>query len=209
MKDRFQMSWATLISKARPEGLWASAYHIKVAVRDGNTFWLSSGNWQSSNQPDVHPFEPSGKVPPGFQRKYNRDYHAIIVNDRLASIYDRQGAPEKAVKVYEQALQQNQKNAQLLIDLALLYANRLHNPAKAMALAKDAYKLAPDDPDISYALGRLALAGGDCKWALSLLQQAAQVVTSCLHVEALSASESARVLVTRRDLGNRIAPTPP
>ena len=57
MGDRFKMSWATLISKAHPDGLWASAYHIKVAVRDGDTFWLSSGNWQSSNQPDVHPFD--------------------------------------------------------------------------------------------------------------------------------------------------------
>ncbi|MGB7976924.1 MAG: phospholipase D-like domain-containing protein [Roseiarcus sp.] len=89
MHDRFEMAWATLLTKAHPDGLWASAYHIKVAVRDGSAMWLSSGNWQSSNQPDVHPFEPGGKVPSGFQRKYNRDYHAIIVNDRLASIYEQ------------------------------------------------------------------------------------------------------------------------
>ena len=30
------MTWATLVSKANPDGLFASAYHIKVAVRDGN-----------------------------------------------------------------------------------------------------------------------------------------------------------------------------
>lgn len=89
MKDRFQMAWATLVSKAHPDGLWASAYHIKVAVRDGSAVWLSSGNWQSSNQPNVHPFEKGGdKLPAGFQRKYNRDYHAIIENDKLASIYE-------------------------------------------------------------------------------------------------------------------------
>ena len=89
MGDRFQMSWATLVSKAHPEGQWASAYHIKVAVRDGSTFWLSSGNWQSSNQPDVHPFtKPPGPLPPSFQRKYNRDYHAIIENKTLASAYE-------------------------------------------------------------------------------------------------------------------------
>ena len=44
------------VSKTNPNGLLASAYHIKVAVRDGAAIWLSSGNWQSSNQPDVHPF---------------------------------------------------------------------------------------------------------------------------------------------------------
>src|SRR5262249_16573151 len=89
LKNRFEMSWATLNSKAHPDGLWASAYHIKVAVRDGQTFWLSSGNWQSSNQPKVRPFaDQPDDLPPGFQRKYNRDYHAIIENRTLASVYE-------------------------------------------------------------------------------------------------------------------------
>jgi hypothetical protein len=88
LRDRFEMAWATLLTRAHPDGLWASAYHIKVAVRDGSAMWLSSGNWQSSNQPDVHPFKAGAKLPTGFQRKYNRDYHAIISNDRLASIYE-------------------------------------------------------------------------------------------------------------------------
>ena len=89
MKQRFEQTWATLISKKNPEGLFASAYHIKVAVRDSSAVWLSSGNWQSSNQPDVHPFvENPDELPAGFQSKYNRDYHAIIKNDKLASIYE-------------------------------------------------------------------------------------------------------------------------
>jgi hypothetical protein len=89
MKKRFEQTWATLVSKANPDGLFASAYHIKVAVRDGSAFWLSSGNWQSSNQPDVHPFvDHAEKLPAQFQKKYNRDYHAIISNEKLASIYE-------------------------------------------------------------------------------------------------------------------------
>lgn len=88
LENRFEFAWATLVSKAHPDGLWASAYHIKVAVRDGNAVWLSSGNWQSSNQPNVHPFD-GGDLPAGFQRKYNRDYHAIVKNDRLASIFEQ------------------------------------------------------------------------------------------------------------------------
>jgi hypothetical protein len=47
------------------------------------------------------------------------------------------------------------------------------------------------------------------RYQTALLQQAAQVVTSCLHVAALSASESARVLVTRYDLVRRASPPPP
>ena len=89
LEGRFDMAWATLKSNAHPDGLWASAYHIKVAVRDSRAVWLSSGNWQSSNQPDVHPFaDKPDKLPAGFQKKYNRDYHAIILNDTLASIYE-------------------------------------------------------------------------------------------------------------------------
>jgi phosphatidylserine/phosphatidylglycerophosphate/cardiolipin synthase-like enzyme len=89
MKGRVQFSWATLFSQKHPEGLWASAYHIKVAVRDGKSFWLSSGNWQSSNQPNVHPFgDKPDKLPAGFQHKYNRDYHAVIENDKLAAAYE-------------------------------------------------------------------------------------------------------------------------
>lgn len=87
--DRFQMAWATLVSKARPEGLFASAYHIKVAVRDGRAVWLSSGNWQSSNQPNIKPLGSNpDRVPTGFHRKFNRDYHAIIENAALADIYE-------------------------------------------------------------------------------------------------------------------------
>src|SRR5262249_19693015 len=82
-------SWATLNTKAHPDGLWASAYHIKVAVRDSDSFWLSSGNWQSSNQPPYRPFASSpDKLPPGFQRNYNREYHAIIENSKLAQAYE-------------------------------------------------------------------------------------------------------------------------
>jgi hypothetical protein len=47
------------------------------------------------------------------------------------------------------------------------------------------------------------------RYQTALLQQAAQGVTSCLHVEALSASEAARVLVARGDLGGRAGTPPP
>lgn len=89
LKTRFKFSWATLNTKAQPDGLWASAYHIKVVVRDGIAFWLSSGNLQSSNLPPFRKFAtPPDKLPPGFQSKYNREYHAIIENPKLAAAYE-------------------------------------------------------------------------------------------------------------------------
>jgi hypothetical protein len=48
---KFEHVWASVgAGKLIP-----SAYHIKVASRDGEEFWLSSGNWKSSNQPDIDP----------------------------------------------------------------------------------------------------------------------------------------------------------
>ena len=66
--------------------------------------------------------------------------------------------------------------------------------------------------DIALAAWRRSVADASPlaqRYQTALLQQAAQVVTSCLHVEALSTSESARVLVTRTDLAGRASASPP
>lgn len=60
----------------------ASAYHIKVAVRDESALWLSSGNWQSSNQPNIDFLDVNGdrKLIP----QYNREWHVVVDNETLA-----------------------------------------------------------------------------------------------------------------------------
>jgi hypothetical protein len=47
------------------------------------------------------------------------------------------------------------------------------------------------------------------RYQIALLQQAGQVLTSCLHVESLAASESARFQITRQDVAGRPNPPPP
>src|SRR6185295_19964088 len=83
MKTRFEQTWATLVSKKNPDGLFASAYHIKVAVRDGNAFWLSSGNWQSSNQPNFAADAPSR----GSLGNADRDWHVVVMDEGLAQLF--------------------------------------------------------------------------------------------------------------------------
>ena len=64
-----------------------SAYHIKVACRDGEEFWLSSGNWKDSNQADIDPAgENSTAITP--LRRHNREWHAIIKNHKLAQCFE-------------------------------------------------------------------------------------------------------------------------
>ena len=81
---------------AKFDHVWAStgagkivpkAYHIKVACRDGEEFWLSSGNWKDSGQPDIDPAgEDSTFITP--LRKHNREWHAIIKNTKLAECFE-------------------------------------------------------------------------------------------------------------------------
>ena len=84
---RFDFLWAAVTSRDKvQQGIFPNAYHIKVAVRDSKTFWLSSGNWQSSNQPDVKTL----KLPiADLQKTYNREWHVVIEHSGLASLYEK------------------------------------------------------------------------------------------------------------------------
>jgi hypothetical protein len=50
---RFKKRFDRIFVPQGSAGLVANAYHIKVTVADGNTIWLSSGNWKSSSQPVI------------------------------------------------------------------------------------------------------------------------------------------------------------
>jgi len=80
----FSMQWANVSQK---NSLWASAYHIKVAVQDSQSIWLSSGNWQSSNQaPDTPPGDDRSQK--ALLTNYNREWHALIDNPTLAKVFE-------------------------------------------------------------------------------------------------------------------------
>jgi V8-like Glu-specific endopeptidase len=81
---RFKVAWVKI---GLVNGWVASAYHIKVAVRDHSSFWLSSGNWQSSNQPPGNPLQKpwTGK----WLDQYNREWHAIVEHAGLAADFEK------------------------------------------------------------------------------------------------------------------------
>src|SRR5207253_3065943 len=81
---KFQHGYASVGSGK----LIPSDYHIKVASRDGEEFWLSSGNWKDSNQADIDPAgDHSTSIAP--LREHNRDWHVIIANAQLARLFQR------------------------------------------------------------------------------------------------------------------------
>jgi S1-C subfamily serine protease len=81
--DRFHFAW----SSVGKDHQFATAYHIKVAVRDGKAFWLSSGNWQSSNQPN-HEIAV-GEASWDLLMQHNRDWHIVIENAKLAQQFEK------------------------------------------------------------------------------------------------------------------------
>jgi hypothetical protein len=82
LKDRFSHELAD-----GERRLFAGHYHIKVVVRDSKAIWLSSGNWEPSNQPDVDPLA-TGDKSWDLLRERNREWHAIIVNEQLARTFE-------------------------------------------------------------------------------------------------------------------------
>jgi hypothetical protein len=89
---RFEFTPASISGRNK---LFHSAYHIKVAVLSEETaaglsdkaFWLSSGNWQSSNQAPL--VKPVSQLTFGDVRDYNREWHAIVESPTLAGVFRR------------------------------------------------------------------------------------------------------------------------
>ncbi|HHY86624.1 MAG TPA: tetratricopeptide repeat protein [Verrucomicrobia bacterium] len=92
-----------------------------------------------------------------------------IVLARLAGFYRKAGDIDRAIELYDRALQKNPRNASAAANLAQLYVGRDND--KALHFAKTARTLMPDDPRVAHTLGRIAYDSRDFAWALSLLQQ--------------------------------------
>jgi hypothetical protein len=89
LSKNFSFAWA--LERNDPKvAIWIfpSAYHIKVAVRDSEAFWLSSGNWNTTNQPDIDPFtNPAAAAP--IVRNSDRDWHVIVEHENLSKLYEK------------------------------------------------------------------------------------------------------------------------
>ncbi|MCC6316404.1 MAG: hypothetical protein IT361_01840 [Gemmatimonadaceae bacterium] len=78
-------AWA--LSRPDPRAtkwIFPYAYHIKVAVRDGAACWLSSGNWNVSNQPDL----ASKKTIDGSLASADRDWHVVMMDPGMARLFE-------------------------------------------------------------------------------------------------------------------------
>jgi V8-like Glu-specific endopeptidase len=95
--QRFRWTKASVSGRGK---LFSTSYHIKVAVLSTRTgsgrnatihdrrFWLSSGNWASSNQaPLDNAQHPLDQLTWADVKDYDRDWHAIVENEELARVF--------------------------------------------------------------------------------------------------------------------------
>lgn len=86
--DSFDQAWAlTRLDPDATSWIYPTAYHIKVAVRDHTAFWLSSGNWNNSNQPEIDPVTKSEDA--DVARSGDRDWHVVIEQPQLAEVFEK------------------------------------------------------------------------------------------------------------------------
>jgi PLD-like domain len=64
--------------------IYPTAYHIKVVVRDSSAFWLSSGNFNVSNEPNFAADDPKR----GSLATSDRDWHVVVNDTGLAKLYE-------------------------------------------------------------------------------------------------------------------------
>jgi phosphatidylserine/phosphatidylglycerophosphate/cardiolipin synthase-like enzyme len=83
---RFAGTWAlTDADPKAPVWIYPNAYHIKVAVREDDTFWLSSGNWNNSNQPEIDLTDVAAARK--LATTHDRDWHVIVTSKALADTF--------------------------------------------------------------------------------------------------------------------------
>lgn len=85
----FSEAWALVRSSPEADTwIFPTAYHIKVMVRDSQTLWLSSGNLNNSNQPDIDPIGNPTSADQEIAKSSDRDWHVIIQSEALAKTFE-------------------------------------------------------------------------------------------------------------------------
>ncbi|MGE5147005.1 MAG: phospholipase D-like domain-containing protein, partial [Candidatus Eiseniibacteriota bacterium] len=86
LKSRINFAWALSgLGKEAPALAFPTAYHIKVAVKNKNLVWISSGNFNTANQPEVD-FNDRDSLAKAAQSS-DRDWHVICESPEVASFF--------------------------------------------------------------------------------------------------------------------------
>ncbi|MCC6235265.1 MAG: tetratricopeptide repeat protein, partial [Verrucomicrobiales bacterium] len=136
----------------------------------------------------------------------------VISLSRLAGAYVSRGNYEGAKSAYEAVLGINPKSSVALARLALLSATQFKDPTRAAELLRSARAIAPNDPDVMAAAGKIALAAGDLSGASGALSEAVRQFPQRHDLALDLATANAllgRINEARSALGNAAAANAP
>jgi len=111
-----------------------------------------------------------------LEKQRQTDPKDLLTTLRLAVAYEAANDLTRAREAYEAAIKLNPSASEAVTRLAALEIDR--DPNRALELARQAQKLAPNDPVVNQTLGRLALLKGDATAAYGLLQSSARQQTN-------------------------------
>ncbi len=148
-----------------------------------------------------------------LEQLLQKEPNDLIARMRLAEAYERQNDWTKAAAAYEAALKVNPKLASAALKLAQIYSGPVPNKEKALSYAKTARTLAPNDPQTTAVLGRIAFDSGDYSWAYNLLQESSRQLESdpkVLHDLAWAAYSLGKIDAAREAMERSLkaSPTP-
>jgi PLD-like domain len=83
------------------EFIFPNAYHIKVAVRPDDVMWLSSGNWNTSNQPEIDLSDRGAAIE--VAKQSDRDWHLIARSPSLSNVFREYLNEDNKVALQHQA----------------------------------------------------------------------------------------------------------
>jgi len=105
-----------------------------------------------------------------LEKELAKNQDNVILQFRLATLYQHLGQYESAAKYYEVLLKKQKDNTFILNNLAWIYS-QINNP-KALELAEKAFKNAPKSGIIADTYGYILLKNGNKKQSLEVLKQA-------------------------------------
>lgn len=124
----------------------------------------------------------------------------------LADAYMQRGRHRPAIAHYQSVLKQDPQNVLALNNLAWVYY-RENNP-RALELAEQAYRLAPDQPHVLDTLGWLLLEQGKLPRATQLLEKAASLAPDAPDIRyhyAVALAKSGRKAKAREEIERLLA----
>jgi tetratricopeptide (TPR) repeat protein len=151
------------------------------------------------------------RSPPELEKMLSQQPTDVLLQLRLAEAWEKEGASEKAAAAYEQALKLNPKLGSAFARLARLKAGPLKQSDEALALAKKARELAPNDPFVAGTLGVAAYKSGNLSLAYPLLQEGSRQFPNdpeMLHALAWAAYRLAQTAEARETMQRLVNAAP-